>query len=157
MSKNKLSTHYSCVCNKSYSQKRQIRQHVSLCKYAQNPIKKDLSQLANSKCKIYSVNDKLSAIKVQSTERFKCGCEKRFESKGGYYRHIKKCKLRPEQQVVTGNTKCNEPGCLMTFKYIRDFRQHLNEKHQIQFDVEDKMFNKYAGKLYRIFQLYIFF
>ncbi|KAE9536479.1 hypothetical protein AGLY_007268 [Aphis glycines] len=147
MSKNKLSTHYSCVCNKSYSQKRQIRQHISLCKYAQNPIKKDLLQLATSKCKIYSVNDKLSANKDQSTERYKCGCEKRFESKGGYYRHIKKCKLRPEQQVVTGNTKCNEPGCLMTFKYIRDFRQHLNEKHQIQFDVEDKMFNKYADFL----------
>jgi len=44
----------------------------------------------------------------------------------------------------------------MTFKYIRDFRQHLNEKHQIQFDVEDKIFNKYAGKLYEIFQLYFF-
>lgn len=147
MSKKKLSTHYSCVCNKSYSQKRQIRQHVSLCKFAQNPIKKDLLQLATSKCKIYSVNDKLSANKLQSTKRFKCGCEKRFKSKGGYYRHIKKCKLRPEQQVVTGNTKCNEPGCLMTFKYIRDFRQHLNEKHQIQFDVEDKIFNKYADFL----------
>jgi len=147
MSKNKFSTHYSCVCNKSYSQKRQLRQHVGLCKYAQNLTKKNMLQLTTSKLKINSVNDKLSANKVQSTEQFKCGCEKRFESKSCYYRHIKNCKLRPEQQFITGNTKCNEPGCLMTFKYIRDFRQHLNEKHQIQFDVEDKTFNTYAGKL----------
>ncbi|KAE9543633.1 hypothetical protein AGLY_002433 [Aphis glycines] len=147
MSKNKFSTHYSCVCNKSYSQKRQIRQHVSLCKYAQNPTKKDMLQLATSKCKIYSINDELSANKVQSAKRFKCGCEKRFKSKGGYYKHIKQCKLCPEQQVVTGNTKCNEPGCSMTFKYIRDFRKHLNEKHQLQFDVEDRTFDKYTDFL----------
>jgi len=103
--------------------------------------------LATSKWKTYSVNYKLKAKKVQSTKRFKCGCEKCFESESGYYKHIKKCELRPERQVVTGNTKCNEPGCLMTFKYIRDFRHHLNKKHQIQFDVEDKTFDTYAGKL----------
>ncbi|XP_025203003.1 uncharacterized protein LOC112600070 [Melanaphis sacchari] len=147
MSKNKFATHYFCVCNQSYSQKRQVRKHVSLCKYAQNPTKKDLLQLAISKCEIYSINDNLNVNKIQLTERFKCGCEKRFLSKGGYYRHIKKCKLRPEQQIVTGKTKCNEPGCLLTFKYIRDFRQHLNEKHQIQFEVEEKKFNSYADFL----------
>ncbi|XP_050061416.1 uncharacterized protein LOC126551591 [Aphis gossypii] len=100
-----------------------------------------------SKLKINSVNDKLSSNKFQSTEQFKCGCEKRFESKSCYNRHIKNCKLRPKQQFITGNTKCNEPGCLMTFKYIRDFLQHLNEKHQIQFDVEDKTFDTYADFL----------
>ena len=151
MSKNNFTTHYFCVCDKSYSQKFQIRKHVNLCKHAQNPAKKDLLQLAVSKCELYPVNDNLSPSKAQSTERYKCGCEKRFLSKGGYYRHIKKCKLRPEQQVVTGKTKCNEPGCLLTFKYIRDFRQHLNEKHQIQFDVENKKFETYSGKLYESF------
>jgi len=153
MSKDKFDINYSCVCDHSYSQKRQVRRHVNLCEYAQNPTKKNLQI---SKCEIYSVKDNLNANKVQSTERFKCGCEKRFLSKGGYYRHIKTCILRPEQQVVTGKTKCNEPGCLLTFKYIRDFRQHLNEKHQIKFDVEDKQFDNYAGKLYGIFQFYFF-
>ncbi|XP_026810264.1 uncharacterized protein LOC113551897 [Rhopalosiphum maidis] len=144
MSKDKFDINYSCVCDHSYSQKRQVRRHVNLCEYAQNPTKKNLQI---SKCEIYSVKDNLNANKVQSTERFKCGCEKRFLSKGGYYRHIKTCKLRPAQQVVTGKTKCNEPGCLLTFKYIRDFRQHLNEKHQIKFDVEDKRFDNYADFL----------
>jgi len=102
---------------------------------------------AVTKCELIYVNGNQNTSNVQSTERYKCGCEKSFLSKGGYYRHIKKCQLRPKQQVVTGKTKCNEPGCLLTFKYIRDFRQHLNEKHQIQFDVEDKKFDTYSGKL----------
>lgn len=152
MSKKEISRHYFCVCDQSYVSKHQLRKHVSVCKYAQNrckmyPMKKDLLQLAISKCEIQSVNNTRSAIKDQSIERFKCGCEKRFQSKGGYYRHIKKCKLRPEQKIVSGKTKCNEPGCLLTFKYIRDFRQHLNEQHKIQFDVEDKHFNRYSDFL----------
>lgn len=146
MSTNKFATNYFCVCDQSYSQKRQLIKHIRLCTHAQNTAKKDLLQLAISKCQLYSAKDNQSSSKDQSNERFKCGCEKRFQSKGGYYRHIKKCNLRPEQLVVTGKTKCNEPGCLLTFKYIRDFRQHLTEKHQIQFDVEDKKFDKYSGK-----------
>lgn len=154
MSKNDIAVHYVCVCNQSYGTKSEIRKHVSFCKYAQNqadqciicPAKKDVLKLAISECEISSLSDDQTIGKDQKIERFKCGCGKRFMSKGGYYRHIKKCKLRPEQQIVTGKTKCNEPGCLLTFKYIRDFRQHLNEKHCIQFDVEDKKFYRYSGK-----------
>jgi len=154
MSNDEFTLHYLCVCNKSYNKKSLLRKHVSVCKYAQNhdneyvikPAKKDLLQLAISQCKIQSVNNKQIICKDQSIDRYKCGCEKCFKSKGGYYRHIKKCKLRPEHQVVTGKTKCNEPGCLLTFKYIRDLRQHLNEKHKVKFDVENKIFNKYSGK-----------
>ncbi|VVC36370.1 Zinc finger C2H2-type,Zinc finger, SWIM-type [Cinara cedri] len=151
MSKNEHFT-YFCVCGQAYKNKSLVRKHVSVCKYVQNqynldvnyPVKEDLLQLSNIKCETQSVNHNQSTYKDQKIERFKCGCEKRFKSKGGYYRHIKKCKLRPEHQVVTGKTKCNEPECLLTFKYIRDFRQHLTEKHEIQFDVEDKKFNKYT-------------
>jgi len=156
MSKNKFVTQYFCICDQSYSQKRQLRKHISLCEYAQNPAKKCSSQYAISKCELIYVNDNQNTSKVQLTERLKCGCEKSFLSKGGYYRHIKKCQLRPEQQAVTGKTKCNEPGCLMTFKYIRDFRQHLSEKHQIQFDVENKKFDTYSGKLYGYYQFYFY-
>lgn len=163
MSKEKNSIHYICVCDQVFNKKFQIRKHVRFCKCAQNlsnhniiyPANKDLLQLEISKSEIHSVNDDQNLGKDQSTERFKCGCEKRFRSKGGYYRHIKTCKLRPEQQIVTGKTKCNEPGCILTFKYIRDFRQHLNEKHKIQFDVEDKMFKRYSGKLKRILSQFI--
>lgn len=159
MSMDKYSTLYFCVCDQAFNKKSQIRKHVMFCKYAQNldsqsiicPAKKDLLQLAISNSEIQSVNDDQNSGKDQPIERFKCGCEKRFRSKGGYYRHIKKCKFRPEQQIVTGKTKCNEPGCILTFKYIRDFRQHLNEKHKIQFDVEDKVFKRYSGKLKRVF------
>jgi len=147
MSKNKFVSHYFCVCDKSYSQKHQLRKHVSLCEYAQNTVKKKILQLAVSKCDFSSVKDLQNDSKIQSNERFKCGCEKHFLSKGGYYRHIKKCKQRPEKRIVTGKTKCNEPGCVLTFKYIRDFRQHLNEKHQVQFYVEDKKFDKYSGNI----------
>jgi len=148
--------HYFCICGQSYVNKHQLRKHINVCKHAQNqsnqcvvyPTNKALLQLGISRCQNQSVNNKQNLFKDQLIERFKCGCEKRFQSKGGYYRHIKKCKLRPEQQIVTGKTKCNEPGCLLTFKYIRDFRQHLNEQHKIQFDVEDKKFNKYSGKLF---------
>lgn len=150
-------THY-CVCGQACKNKYYIRKHVIVCKYAQNQgnngvtysRKKDLLQLSISKCKIESINDNQIMYKEKDIERFKCGCGKLFKSKGGYYRHIKKCKLRPEQQVVTGKTKCNELGCLLTFKYIRDFRQHLTEKHKIQFNVEDKKFKRYDGKLYLI-------
>lgn len=161
MSMNEFDTQYFCVCNQSYNKKFQLRKHVSICKYVQYhdtqsvdyPTNNNLVQLSMPKCEIQSVNTKQRIYKDQLVEKFKCGCEKRFQSKGGYYRHIKKCKLRPEQQIVTGKTKCNEPGCLLTFKYIRDFRQHLNEKHEIQFDVEDKMFNRYSGKFYQIYEL----
>lgn len=163
MSKEKNSSHYICVCDQVFNKKSQIRKHVRFCKCIQNmgnqniiyPAKKGLLQLGISKSEIQSVNDYQNSGKDQSTERFKCGCEKRFRSKGGYYRHIKTCKLRPQQQIVTGKTKCNEPGCILTFKYIRDFRQHLNEKHKIQFDVEDKMFKRYSGKLKRICSQFI--
>lgn len=159
MSEDKNSIHYSCVCDQVFNKKSQIRKHVRFCKCAQNPsnqkiiypAKTDLLQLAISKSEIQSVKDYQNLGKDRPTERFKCGCEKRYRSKGGYYRHIKTCKLRPEQQIVTGKTKCNEPGCILTFKYIRDFRQHLNEKHKIQFDVEDKTFKRYSGKFKRIF------
>ncbi|XP_025410571.1 uncharacterized protein LOC112683653 isoform X1 [Sipha flava] len=152
MSKNEFATQYVCVCNQTYSTKSELRKHVGFCKHAQNqanqyitcPTKKDVLKLAISECEIQSINGDQTISKDQKIERFKCGCEKRFMSKGGYYRHIKKCNLRPEQQIVTGKTKCNEPGCLLTFKYIRDFRQHLNEKHCMQFDVEDKKFNRYS-------------
>lgn len=154
MSKKEFSRNYFCVCDQLYVNKHHLRKHVSVCKYAQNwsnrcaiyPMKKNLLQLAISKCEIQSVNNNRSAINDQSIERFKCGCEKRFQSKGGYYRHIKKCKLRPEHKVVSGKTKCNEPGCLLTFKYIKDFRQHLKEQHKIQFNMEDKNFNRYSGQ-----------
>lgn len=151
--------HYFCVCNQAYSKKYQLRKHVSVCKSVEiqskswvvRPIKKDLMQLDISECENQTVNIiQNNACKDLSTEKFKCGCKKNFQSKGGYYRHIKKCKLRPQQQVATGKTKCNEPGCLLTFKYIRDFRQHLNEKHNLQFDVEDTNFNRYSGTLCKI-------
>jgi len=146
----KFTTHYFCVCDKSFAAKQQLRKHINVCKHAQNQnnerviysTKKNLLQLAISKCEIESENNN------QLIERFKCGCEKCFQSKGGYYRHIKKCKLRPKQQIVSGKTKCNESGCLLTFKYIRDLRQHLNEQHKMQFNVEDKKFNRYSGKLF---------
>ncbi|CAI6367795.1 unnamed protein product [Macrosiphum euphorbiae] len=147
MSKNKFVAQYFCVCDQFYSQKRQLRKHIRLCNYAQNPGGKCFLQYPVSKCELIYINGNQNPSNVRSTERFKCGCEKSFMSKGGYYRHIKKCQLRPKQQVVTGKTKCNEPGCLLTFKYIRDFRQHLNEKHQIQFDVEDKKFDTYSDFL----------
>lgn len=148
MSKRKYNNSlYLCVCAKSYSQKRQVRKHISLCEYAQNPAKNDLLEFAISNCELIYVNDTENIGRVPSVDRFYCGCEKHFLSKGGYYRHIKKCHLRPEPQAVPGKTKCNEPGCLMTFKYIKDLRQHLNEKHQIQFDVEEKKFNTYSDFL----------
>lgn len=161
MSKNEFNTCYLCVCDQAYNNKCQLRKHISICKYAQYhdtqcvnyPMKIDSAQLSISKNEIQSVNTKQKIYKDQLSEQFKCGCEKRFQSKGGYYRHIKKCELRPEQQIVTGKTKCNEPGCLLTFKYIRDLRQHLNENHKINFDVEDKIFNRYSGKLFRIYEL----
>lgn len=155
MSKKEFATNYFCVCNQAYKKKSQVRKHVSVCKYVQNQSsqyaifssKKDLLQLAISNCEIQSVSNNQSKYTNYSIDRFKCGCQKHFKSKGGYYRHIKKCKLRPEQQIVTGKTKCNEPGCFLTFKYIRDLRLHLIEKHQIQFNVEEKTFNRYSGKL----------
>lgn len=150
---------YFCICEQAYEKKSQIRKHVSICKHVRsmgnqcifNTAKKDLLQLAISKSEIQPVNCEQSIIKDQTVVHFKCGCEKHFRSKGGYYRHIKKCKLRPEQQIVTGKTKCKEPGCLLTFKYIRDFRQHLTEKHKIKFDVDNKQFNRYSGKLHMEF------
>lgn len=152
MSKYELNSCYLCVCDQAYDNKCQLRQHISICKYAQyhetQCVNNDLVQLSTIKSEIQSINTRQIIYKDQLNERFKCGCEKRFQSKGGYYKHIKKCKLRPEQQVVTGKTKCNESGCLLTFKYIRDLRQHLNEKHKIKFDVEEKIFNRYSGKLF---------
>lgn len=164
MSDNKVVMLYNCICLQAFRKKTQLRQHVSVCNYAQNqgnqcanrPGEKDLLQVVVSKCEMECINDDLSTCNEQAIERFKCGCEKRFKSKGGYYRHIKKCKFRPEHQVVSGKTKCNEPGCLLTFKYIRDFRQHLNEKHEIKFDVEDKKFVGYSGKSLKTLELYFF-
>lgn len=154
MSKNAFVGHYYCICGEAYSKKSQLRNHIKVCKYDQYqnnqcvpcPIKKKMLKLAISKCEIQSKNYYQSNYKDKIIKRFKCGCEKVFQSKGGYYRHVKKCKLRPKQQVATGKTKCNEPGCLLTFKYIRDLRQHLSEVHNIQFDVEEKIFNRYSGK-----------
>lgn len=154
MSENKLVGHYFCICNEAFNKKSQIRKHVKVCEHVQRkcvqcvicPVKKKYLQLSISSSDTQPVNGHQDRYKNQAIERFKCGCEKHFKSKGGYYRHIKKCKLRPEQQIVAGKTKCNEPGCLLTFKYIRDLRQHLNEKHKIQFNVEDRKFNRYPGK-----------
>lgn len=165
MSKTEFPTNFLCICDQHYKQKSQLRKHVNVCKYVQNqgnrcsviPTKKDLLQLAIANCDILSVNNDDESPREEHDrldDRFRCGCHKHFKSKGGYYRHIKKCKLRPEQQVVTGKTKCNEPGCLLTFKYIRDLRQHLNETHKIQFAVEDKMFNRYSGKLHKKYHFY---
>lgn len=150
--------HYFCVCNQAYIKKSQLRKHVSVCESVKiqnnswvRPFEKDLSQLEISKCNNKSVNIiQNNPYNDFPTEKFKCGCKKFFKSKGGYYRHIKKCQLRPQQQVATGKTKCSEPGCLLTFKYIRDFRQHLSEKHNIRFDVEDKNFNRYSGMLCKV-------
>lgn len=155
MSEKEFGTHYFCVCEQEFTKKSFIRKHVDTCNYAQNKGnqclinfgKKDMLQLAISNCEIQPLVDNQKVQEIQLNERFKCGCGKSFQSKGGYYRHIKKCKLRPEQQVVSGKTKCNEPGCLLTFKYIRDFRQHLKDAHKMKFDVEDKQFNRYSGKL----------
>lgn len=155
-----LSKFYLCVCNQSFNNKSLVRKHVNVCNFAQNQsgqcaVKRNILEMAISKSEMQSVKNDLSTCNDQLLNRFKCGCEKHFKSKGGYYRHIKKCKLRPKKQIVAGRTKCNEPGCLFTFKYIRDLRQHLNEIHKIKFDVDHTIFNTYSGKFSSIYQLTI--
>ena len=72
-------------------------------------------------------------------------CSKHFGHRCSLHKHTKSC--HPEQ-LNQGKIKCQEYGCNFTSKVLSQLRQHLQSKHAMKLDMEDKLFSNYDGKIF---------